>query len=60
MAHWRRRRGFELWEGGQCIIQLAFTFSNGKCTGWYWYGLGRDTRYRPCKTKEEAKAEATA
>jgi hypothetical protein len=32
----------------------------GAVKGWYWYGLGQNTRHNPAPTMEAAKAEALA
>lgn len=54
-------RGMQLREGDKLIISVAViqAFWDRK-TGWYWYGLGKNTSDEPCATMEEAKAQADA
>jgi hypothetical protein len=54
-------RGMQLREGDKLIISVAViqAFWDRK-TGWYWYGLGKNTCDEPCATMEEAKAQADA
>jgi hypothetical protein len=47
------QRGFELRENGETLMHVSPTK-----TGWYWYGLGKNTHSNPTETADQAKAEA--
>jgi hypothetical protein len=34
-------------------------FGSGVVIGWYWCGLGKNTCGEPCRTEDDAKAQAT-
>ena len=73
-ARWRRQkratglagvcqgtRGFELWDGNECLAHVAVTNRDRYADGpWYWYGFGQNTCGSPVPTAKEAKAQAMA
>ena len=56
------KRGLELRENGKTILYVAPAIGESKfdILGWYWYGLGQNTRHSLVNTMAEAKAQAYA
>ena len=54
-------RGMQLRHGENVIISVVVKREFGGLeTGWYWYGLCKNTSDEPCQSMEEAKAQADA
>lgn len=52
-------RGMQLRDGEKVIVSVVVMREfGGRETGWYWYGLGKNTSDEPCQSMEEAKAKA--